>query len=247
MKTDICQPAEPQFVGDSSRRATTASRSQRVSGSSLPNLDQYAAAVNYAHKLHVRSVRKPRVALDDRAELQYLVLCHVIDKNDAVRVPDRGSAELKCSAKNNDILVQDFSWWTYDGNCLRVKVHSSHLDRYGFAVLMNLRTHGSTLRIDLKGFVRNEAVVPQVARKDSQSIAALLSFTPVRVEYPQPMSTRTNLPGSQQNAITTHSIIGGGRSSVSGHLLVCRPVRCPGRCSRYQARGISRISSLPAI
>src|ERR1017187_4521910 len=214
---------EAEFVRDRRGGAAAAAAGQRVARAAFPDLNLEIRAIQNFHELHVGLARKVRMDLQQRAEffrhrfadfregasLRARRLCRSQARrartdahyHHAVRIANGRRAKGELTSADGDFFIDDFGLRAGHGNFLAVETDVAHLDARHFAAIENRRAHNAAVGLEGKLVVAHNLRVPEVARKDADTVATLLRDAAVGIVNLQRTSGGARGQGTEQDAV----------------------------------------------
>ena len=193
---------ESEFVGDGGCGAAAAAAGEGVPGTAFPDLDPDVVAIENLKKLDIGATREVGVGLEGWAVAAGEIFRDLGQRQHAMRIADRGGAVLEFAVAGLDSFTEDISAGADDRDTIALEAHLAHVDADGAAAGINGGAHETTGGFDGEFLIRPDLfLIPEVAGKDAESIAALFGFAAVGIEDPEAEGSLGAGEGAEQDAI----------------------------------------------
>jgi endonuclease/exonuclease/phosphatase (EEP) superfamily protein YafD len=196
--------AQAQPVRDRRRRRAGGPRRARVARAALPDLDPDGVAIEDLHGLHVGAARKPRIALDERADAARELRRDVVERQHAVRVADGRRAVDVRLAPDDQAPADHLAGLADHRDRRRIEADPPHLHVDGPTARAHPAAHGAAFRRHRERLRPAEPQIEEAAREDPQPVAALLRLAAVGVEDPYPERARRVARRAPEDPVRAH-------------------------------------------
>ena len=107
----------------------------------------------------------------------------------AMRIADRGRAKVELLPAQMNRFVDDFAARAGHGNFVAPETDLAHLDAHDLAAFHDRGLHQAAGGFDGELVLADQFLVPQIARKNPQAVAALFRLAAVGIENAQPRTS----------------------------------------------------------